>query len=122
MVCAEAVHHSRRGARRAARWFQSRRDDGAGRCRDSAGVYLEVVPNERLVFTDAFTSAWEPREGAPFMVVIVTLEDEGGKTRYTAHVRHWTVDARERHEAMGFYNGWGICAEQLETAAKGLQA
>src|SRR3982750_396172 len=24
------------------------------------GLYLEVVPNEKLVFTDAFTDAWEP--------------------------------------------------------------
>lgn len=24
------------------------------------GLYLEVVPNEKLVFTDAFTGAWEP--------------------------------------------------------------
>lgn len=24
------------------------------------GVYLEVVENERLVFTDAYTTAWEP--------------------------------------------------------------
>ena len=24
------------------------------------GLYLEVVPNEKLVFTDAFSSAWEP--------------------------------------------------------------
>jgi uncharacterized protein YndB with AHSA1/START domain len=26
------------------------------------GVYLEVVPNERLVITDAYTRAWEPAE------------------------------------------------------------
>jgi uncharacterized protein YndB with AHSA1/START domain len=24
------------------------------------GVYLEVAPNKRLVFTDTYTSAWEP--------------------------------------------------------------
>ena len=24
------------------------------------GIYLDVVPNQRLVFTDAYTSAWEP--------------------------------------------------------------
>jgi uncharacterized protein YndB with AHSA1/START domain len=86
----------------------------------NAGVYLEVVPNERLVFTDAFTRAWEPKEGAPFMVVIVTLADEGGKTRYTARVRHWTVDARKQHEDMGFHTGWGICADQLEAVARDL--
>jgi uncharacterized protein YndB with AHSA1/START domain len=48
------------------------------------GVYLDVVPNERLVFTDAFTKAWEPTEKA-FMTAIVTFEDlGGGRTRYTA--------------------------------------
>ena len=26
------------------------------------GVYLEVVENERLVFTDAYTKAWEPSQ------------------------------------------------------------
>ena len=76
------------------------------------GIYLEVVKNERLVFTDAFTRAWEPSE-KPFMTVIVTFEDEGGKTRYTARVRHWTVADREAHEKMGFQEGWGQCADQL---------
>jgi uncharacterized protein YndB with AHSA1/START domain len=76
------------------------------------GVYLEVVPNERLVFTDAYTKAWEPSE-KPFMTVILTFEDDGGQTKYTARVRHWTVADRETHEKMGFHQGWGICADQL---------
>ncbi|WP_158813954.1 SRPBCC family protein [Methylocapsa sp. S129] len=77
------------------------------------GVYLEVTPNERIVFTNAYTKAWEPSE-KPFMTVILTFEDQGGKTRYTALVRHWTVADRETHEKMGFHNGWGQCADQLE--------
>jgi uncharacterized protein YndB with AHSA1/START domain len=77
------------------------------------GVYLEVVPNARLVSTDAFTKAWEPSE-KPFMTLILTFEDEGGKTRYTARVRHWTVADKEAHEKMGFHQGWGICTDQLE--------
>jgi uncharacterized protein YndB with AHSA1/START domain len=70
------------------------------------GVYLEVVENERLVFTDAYTEAWQPSQ-KPFMTVIVTFENEDGKTRYTARVRHWTVADREAHEKMGFHDGWG---------------
>jgi uncharacterized protein YndB with AHSA1/START domain len=80
------------------------------------GVYLEVVPNEKLVFTDAYTSAWEPSE-RPFMTVILTFEDEDGKTRYTARARHWTVENREMHEKMGFETGWGLCADQLAALA-----
>ena len=78
------------------------------------GVYLDVVKNERLVFTDAYTTAWEPSQ-KPFMTVILTFEDEGGKTRYTARVRHWTVADREAHEKMGFHQGWGIATDQLAT-------
>jgi uncharacterized protein YndB with AHSA1/START domain len=77
------------------------------------GVYLEVVNNKRLVFTDAYTKAWEP-SAKPFMTVILTFEDMGGKTRYTALVRHWTVANREEHEKMGFHAGWGQCTDQLE--------
>ncbi len=77
------------------------------------GVYLEVVENERLVFTDAYTKAWEPSQ-KPFMTVILTFEDEGGKTRYTVRACHWTVADRETHEKMGFHEGWGQCADQLE--------
>jgi uncharacterized protein YndB with AHSA1/START domain len=76
------------------------------------GVYLDVVANERLVFTDAYTKAWEP-SAKPFMTVILTFENEAGKTRYTARVRHWTVADREAHEKMGFHQGWGQCTDQL---------
>jgi uncharacterized protein YndB with AHSA1/START domain len=76
------------------------------------GVYLEVVTNERIVFTDAFTKAWEPSE-KPFMTVELTFEDQAGKTKYTARVHHWTVADREAHEKMGFHQGWAMCADQL---------
>lgn len=83
------------------------------------GVYLEVVENQRLVVTDAYTGAWEPSE-KPFMTLILTFEPEqGNKTNYTARVRHWTVEDRENHEKMGFHEGWGKCTDQLaELAAK----
>ncbi len=76
------------------------------------GVYLDVVENERLVFTDAFTEAWVPSE-KPFMTGVLTFEDEAGGTRYTARVMHWTVTDREAHEKMGFHEGWGKATEQL---------
>ena len=82
------------------------------------GVYLEVVPREKLVFTDAFTGAWEP-SAKPFMTGILTFEDAGnGQTKYTARVRHWTVADREAHEKMGFHAGWGVATSQLEALAQ----
>jgi uncharacterized protein YndB with AHSA1/START domain len=75
-------------------------------------VYLEVARNERLVWTDSFTKAWEPST-RPFMTAILTFEDADGETRYTARVCHATAADRETHEKMGFHQGWGQCTDQL---------
>jgi len=81
------------------------------------GVYLEVVPNRRLVATDAYIRAWVPSE-KPFLTLILTFDDLGdGRTRYTAVARHWTVADREAHDAMGFHAGWGIATDQLAALA-----
>lgn len=80
------------------------------------GVFLEVVENERLVFTDAYTEAWVPSQ-KPFMTVILTFEAMGQKTNYTARVRHWSVADRDAHEKMGFHAGWGQTTDQLATLA-----
>lgn len=77
------------------------------------GVYLEVVPGRRLVFTDAYVSAWEPSE-KPFMTAILTFENEAGRTRYTARIKHWTDADYQSHIQMGFHEGWGKATDQLE--------
>lgn len=84
------------------------------------GVFLEVVPNERIVTTDAYTSAWLPSE-KPFMTAIVTFEEMGGgRTRYIARARHWSAEDMAAHEAMGFHEGWGKAADQLAELAGSL--
>lgn len=80
------------------------------------GVYLEVIPQERIVFTDAFTAGWHPH--GPFIVGIMDFADEAGGTRYNATARHWSAEAKAQHEAMGFLEGWSIVAAQLEEVAK----
>ncbi len=85
----------------------------------NSGVYLEVVKNERLVFTDAYTKAWEP-SAKPFMTGIITFENEGGKTKYTARVLHWSVADRKNHEEMGFHEGWSKATDQLAALVAGL--
>ena len=84
------------------------------------GVYLEVIPNERLVFTDAYTSAWQPSEN-PFFTGVLTFDDlGGGKTRYTARALHWTKENCEAHAKMGFHEGWGVAADQMAALARTL--
>jgi len=87
----------------------------------NAGQYLEIIPNRKLVFTDAFVGNWVPKDGAPFFTCELIFEDAGpGKTKYTARARHWTAAARAQHEQMGFIPGWTICAKQLEAVAQKL--
>lgn len=80
------------------------------------GVFLEVTPGVRFVFTDAFASGWRPQ--GPFIVGIVELAAEDGGTRYTATARHWTAEACEQHRAMGFEQGWRTVADQLAELAE----
>jgi uncharacterized protein YndB with AHSA1/START domain len=85
------------------------------------GQYLEVAPNRKLVFSDAFIGNWTPKDGAPFFTAEITFDDAGpGKTRYRATARHWTAEAKAQHEQMGFIPGWTICARQLEALAQTL--
>jgi uncharacterized protein YndB with AHSA1/START domain len=76
------------------------------------GVYLEVVPDQRLVFTDAYTEGWVP-SAKPFFTGMIELSDEDGGTRYTARARHWKAEDKARHEAMGFHEGWSAVLDQL---------
>jgi len=81
------------------------------------GVYLEVIPNERLVFTDAYTRAWEP-SAKPFMTGVITFEDLGdGRTSYIATAKHWNAEDKKQHEEMGFHEGWGKATDQLTELA-----
>lgn len=86
----------------------------------SLGVFLHVEPGARLITTDAFRPGWLPSERA-FMVSDITFADAGGgKTHYRAVARHWSAEARAEHEAMGFHDGWGKAADQLEALAQTL--
>lgn len=85
----------------------------------NVGVYLEVVPERRLVFTDAYRPGWIPSE-KPFMTAIIELDDDGDGTAYLARARHWTEEDRKRHEEMGFHAGWNAAADQLEALARTL--
>lgn len=86
---------------------------------DEPGVFLEVEPGRRLVFTDAFGPGWIP-SGKAFMVADVVFEDAAGGTLYRAAVRHWSEEDRKAHEDMGFRRGWDAAADQLEALAASL--
>ncbi len=86
---------------------------------ENVGSFLEVVPERRLVFTDAFAEGFRPRP-EPFMTGVVELAEEGEGTRMIWSARHATAEARERHLAMGFEAGWNAAADQLDALARRL--
>jgi len=91
-----------------------------GEVNHARGQFLEVVPGRRIVDTDAFVGDWVPSE-KPFMTSIITFRDLGdGTTLYRAVARHWSEEDMKAHEAMGFHEGWGKAADQLEELAKSL--
>ncbi|GLR13831.1 activator of HSP90 ATPase [Chitinimonas prasina] len=82
------------------------------------GCYLEVVPCQRLVWTDALLPGYRPA-AEPFMSAMLLLDElPGGRTRYRAVAIHRDEAGRQRHEEMGFHQGWGTALDQLVAYAK----
>jgi uncharacterized protein YndB with AHSA1/START domain len=87
---------------------------------DNPGCFLEIVPHERIVTTSLLTGGWRPATPWLAITAILTLKDEGSGSRYTAVCLHKDDADRQKHEAMGFHEGWGIAISQLEQVAQSL--
>lgn len=89
------------------------------------GCFLEIVPYRKLVWTSVLGPGFRPAApencGGLGFTAIVTLEPTGdGQTRYRAVAMHRDQAERDRHEEMGFHEGWGTVAGQLEQVARSL--
>ena len=91
-----------------------------GSISDNPGCFLEVVPQARIVSTSLLTAGWRPATPWLAMTAIISMADEGAGTRYTATVMHPDQATRARHEAMGFFQGWNLCIDQLDAFAQQL--
>ncbi|OQW70561.1 MAG: polyketide cyclase [Proteobacteria bacterium ST_bin12] len=90
---------------------------------DNTGCYLEIIPNQKLVWTNSLKPEFRPAKQVLanpdhpceefMMTASILLETVAGGTKYTAHVMHAHPEARIKHEQMGFEQGWGICLDQL---------
>lgn len=81
------------------------------------GCFLEVIQNEKLVWTDALTVGYRPSVN-PFFTAIITLEPHGQGTKYKVLARHRDEASRKKHEDMGFHKGWSQCLDQLVVCVK----
>jgi uncharacterized protein YndB with AHSA1/START domain len=84
---------------------------------DNPGAFLEVVPQVRIVFTSMLIGGWRPNTPWMPFTAIITMADEASGTRYVATVMHPDPATRDKHDKMGFHEGWGICITQLEELA-----
>jgi uncharacterized protein YndB with AHSA1/START domain len=76
------------------------------------GCFLAVDELERIVFTDALVAGWRPAETA-FMTAVISMRDHPEGTEYTATAIHRNGADRDRHERLGFHDGWGTVTRQL---------
>lgn len=83
----------------------------------NVGCYLDIVPNERLIWTDALLPGYRPSE-KPFMTAMLQLEPSGKGTRYIATAIHRDEAGRKQHEEMGFREGWSTVLDQLVVYVK----
>jgi uncharacterized protein YndB with AHSA1/START domain len=75
------------------------------------GVYREIVPDRKLVFTFAWDNDG-PSAGHP-MLVTITFEESRGKTTQTFHQKPFlTIDSRDGHVA-----GWTSAFDKLAAYA-----
>ncbi|GAA0926401.1 SRPBCC domain-containing protein [Nonomuraea longicatena] len=95
-------------------------DDGAEYVPHLDACFLAVDELERIVFTNAIDSAWRPASPDPVaMTATITLGDHPDGTDYRIVVRHGDPESRDRHEKLGFAEGWGTVTAQLAALAEG---
>ena len=102
--------------------------DGFDTGHEGAGCVLEVIEGRKVVWTSALGPGYRPNPPGqidcgefPF-TAIITFDDAGdGKTLYRAVAMHKDEADRDTHEKMGFHEGWGTVAGQLEQVAQSLR-
>ncbi|SRR6266508_3018658 len=80
------------------------------------GVYREITPPERLVFTEIY----EPFPDTESVVTAV-FTDENGKTRLTVTSLYPSLDVRDMVLKSGMEKGAAISYDRLEEVARELQ-
>ena len=60
---------------------------------------------------------YRPNSGGLGFTALVTLSPDATGTVYHARAMHRTADQCAQHQAMGFHDGWGKAAQQLDELA-----
>jgi uncharacterized protein YndB with AHSA1/START domain len=87
---------------------------------DNPGSFLEIVPQQRLVFTSMLGAGWRPQSPGWASPPSSRWRTRARAVRYTARVMHPDKALRDQHEQLGFFDGWNTVIGQLEAFAAGL--
>jgi uncharacterized protein YndB with AHSA1/START domain len=81
------------------------------------GEYLEIVPNRKIVFDNAFEE-----EGAEKMIMTVTFEEKAGRTTLIWHTLFASVAMKNEYVGAGIEEGAGSGLDQLADVVAALKA
>lgn len=88
------------------------------------GEFLEIVPDRRIVYTDAFEDgrggAMDLKHAAQRIVFTTTFDEVGGETTVTVRVLFATVAMKDEFAGVGMEAGITAGLEQFEAVARGL--
>jgi len=91
--------------------------DPNGEQRSQTGAFLEIVPEERIVFTTALTRKWRPAASPLPITATISMADDADDnegTRYETLVLYKDAEARQQLGDLGFEAGWSAAIDQLD--------
>ena len=91
----------------AIRWVWRHQD---GESMELRGVYREIIPPDKLVFTEIFDDNWTGGE----TLVTITFVESGGKTTVTQSILYVSKAARDGALKSGMEEGMAVGYDRLE--------
>ncbi|MBL5975406.1 MAG: polyketide cyclase [Candidatus Leucobacter sulfamidivorax] len=77
-------------------------------------IFLAAEPERRLVFSNGLDSGWRPARPFPVaMTAHIAFGEHAEGTDYRVIVRHGSEADRDKHERLGFFDGWGSVTDAL---------
>ena len=89
------------------------------------GVYLEIVPNARIVYDNSFEDGMGGTmnlQNADTMIMTVTFAENAGQTTVTVSTLFATIAMKDEYLGVGMLEGISSGFDQLDGIAKELES
>lgn len=85
------------------------------------GEYLEIVANEKIVYTNGFLADDAPTPTTDRMLLTITFKEKAGKTTLTIHTLFGSIEMKNTHVGYGYVMGVNSGIDQLVDVVAALQ-